>query len=127
MPTSASASHTAPLADDWDTLPPESAYFLSVNRSKRSLTLNLKSPEGLTIIKELIKRADILVENYVPGKLAEMGLGYEACRALNDRLIYASVTGWSLHCPRHPSSLKPGAHQGTDKRGRMPKRPVTTS
>ncbi|KAG6837605.1 hypothetical protein H0H93_006126 [Arthromyces matolae] len=60
-------------------LPPESAYFLAVNRNKRSMTVNFKTPEGLEIVHKLIKRSDVLVENFVSGKLDTMGLGYEDC------------------------------------------------
>jgi succinate---hydroxymethylglutarate CoA-transferase len=74
-------------------LPPESAYFLACNRNKRSITVNFKSEEGLEIIRKLVKTSDVLVENFISGKLAEMGLGYEDCSALNERLIYASITG----------------------------------
>ncbi|GAA95051.1 hypothetical protein E5Q_01706 [Mixia osmundae IAM 14324] len=84
---------------DWSNLPPESAYFLSVNRGKRSLGLNLKTQEGQAIVKELIKKADVLVENYVPGKLAEMGLGYEDCHSINPGIIYASITGYGQTGP----------------------------
>lgn len=78
-------------------LPPEAAYFLSANRNKRSLGLNFKHPDGLAVLYKLIKDADILVENFVAGKLAKMGLGYEDCQKINPRLIYASVTGTYLH------------------------------
>ena len=74
-------------------IPPESAYFLTANRNKRSITVNLKKPEGLEIVHKLVKQADVLVENYIPGKLATMGLGWEDCHKLNPRLIYASITG----------------------------------
>jgi succinate---hydroxymethylglutarate CoA-transferase len=74
-------------------LPPESAYFLAVNRNKRSITVNFKKPKGLEILHKLVAKADILVENFVPGKLDSMGLGYADCSAINDRLIYASITG----------------------------------
>ncbi|KAG6832016.1 hypothetical protein H0H92_006052 [Tricholoma furcatifolium] len=80
-------------------LPPEAAYFLSVNRNKRSMTVNFKQPEGLEIIQRLIKQSDVLVENFVSGKLATMGLGYEDCKKLNPRLIYASVTGYGQTGP----------------------------
>jgi hypothetical protein len=73
--------------------PPESAYFLAVNRNKRSMTVNFKTPEGLAIVHKLVERADILVENFVSGKLASMGLGWEDCKRINERLIYASITG----------------------------------
>lgn len=74
-------------------LPPESAYFLAANRNKRSITVNFKKPEGLEIVKQLIERADVLVENFVPGKLAEMGLGWKDCKKINPRLVYASISG----------------------------------
>lgn len=73
--------------------PPESAYFLAVNRNKRSMTVNFKTPEGLAIVHKLVERADILVENFVSGKLASVGLGWEDCKRINERLIYASITG----------------------------------
>lgn len=73
--------------------PPESAYFLAVNRNKRSMTVNFKTPEGLAIVHKLVERADILVENFVSGRLASMGLGWEDCQRINERLIYASITG----------------------------------
>jgi succinate---hydroxymethylglutarate CoA-transferase len=80
-------------------LPAESAYFLAVNRNKRSITVNLKKPEGLKIMHKLIAQADVLVENFVSDKLAEIGLGWEDCNTINPRLIYASITGmWpNLH------------------------------
>lgn len=88
---------SAPLADDAPSasnhLPPESAYFLAINRNKRSITVNFKTPEGLDIIRELVKRSDVLVENFVSGKLASLGLGWEECKQLNERLIYTSITG----------------------------------
>ena len=80
-------------------LPPESAYFLSVNRGKRSITVNFKEPDGLKIIRELIKDADVLVENFIAGKLAKMGLGWEDCKKINPRLIYTSITGESIKKP----------------------------
>lgn len=57
------------------------------------MTVNFKKPEGLEIIHRLIERSDILVENFVSGKLTSMGLGWEDCRKINPRLIYASITG----------------------------------
>lgn len=74
-------------------LPPESAYFLSANRNKRSITVDFKSPAGLEILHRLIKQSDILVENFISGKLATVGLGWDDCRKINPRLIYASITG----------------------------------
>ncbi|KAI0801983.1 CAIB/BAIF family enzyme [Irpex lacteus] len=80
-------------------LPAESAYFLAVNRNKRSLTVNFKKPEGLAVLHKLIAQSDILVENFISGKLAEIGLGWEDCRKINPRLIYASVTGYGQTGP----------------------------
>ncbi|KAJ7505518.1 CAIB/BAIF family enzyme [Mycena galericulata] len=80
-------------------LPPESAYFLAVNRNKRSITVNFKTAEGLEILHKLVERADVLVENYVSGKLASMGLGWDDCHKLNPRLIYTSITGYGQTGP----------------------------
>ena len=74
-------------------LPPESAYFLSMNRNKRSITVDFKSPAGLEILRRLIKQSDVFVENFISGKLATIGLGWDDCRKINPRLIYASITG----------------------------------
>lgn len=90
-PPSAPLSENAPAESAH--LPPESAYFLAVNRNKRSITVNLKKPEGVKIIRELVERSDVLVENFVSGKLASLGLGWEDCKKYNERLIYASITG----------------------------------
>lgn len=90
----------APLAKDAPAaaahLPPESAYFLSSNRNKRSITVNFKRPEGLEILHRMVKQSDVLVENFITGKLASMGLGWDDCKKLNPRLIYASITGLCL-------------------------------
>jgi len=92
---------TAPLLPDAPEphLPAESAYFLGTNRNKRSITVNFKKPEGLEIIQKLIKQSDILVENFISGKLATLGLGWEDCKKINPRLIYASVTGYGQTGP----------------------------
>ncbi|MDZ4764368.1 MAG: CaiB/BaiF CoA-transferase family protein [Chloroflexota bacterium] len=71
-----------------------SAYFLSANRNKRSLTLNLKSPDGQAIARELAAQSQIVVENFKPGGMAAFGLGYDDVRALNPALVYGSVTGY---------------------------------
>ncbi|KAF9071244.1 CAIB/BAIF family enzyme [Rhodocollybia butyracea] len=94
LPSTASS-----LPERAHSLPPESAYFLSTNRNKRSVTVNFKDPAGLEIIYKLIEQADVLVENYIPGKLAQMGLGWEHCHEINPRLIYASVTGYGQSGP----------------------------
>ncbi|KAF8837928.1 CAIB/BAIF family enzyme [Paxillus ammoniavirescens] len=80
-------------------LPPESAYFLAVNRNKRSITVDFKRPEGLEILRKLVKSSDVLVENFVSGKLVSMGLGWEDCQKINPRLVYASITGYGQTGP----------------------------
>lgn len=72
----------------------ESAYFLSINRNKESVTLNFKHPEGRRLLDALIARADVLVENFRPGTLDDMGLGYEALHATHPRLVYTSISGF---------------------------------
>lgn len=83
----------------------ESSYFLSVNRNKLSITLNLKDPRGKEVFRELAKRSDVLVENFRPGTMEELGLGYESLKELNPRLIYCSITGFG---PKGPDSQRPG-------------------
>jgi len=79
--------------------PGESAYNLSANRNKRSITVNLKSPEGREIVRRLAGMSDALVENFRTGTLDEMGLGYEDLRAVNPRLVYCSISGYGRTGP----------------------------
>ena len=72
----------------------ESAYYLSVNRNKRSVGVDFKQPKGLEIVRRLAAESDVLIENFLPGKLEEAGLGYEVLSKLNPRLIYCSITGF---------------------------------
>ena len=65
----------------------EAVYFFCVNRNKRSITINLKDPRGLGILRELVNRSDILLENFKPGTLTKLGLDYEVLRQENPRLI----------------------------------------
>ena len=76
-----------------------STYFLSINRNKRSLGLDIKSPEGRDILWKLIDRADVLVENFRPGVLAKLGFGYEDVSRRNGRLVYCSVSGFGQTGP----------------------------
>ena len=78
----------------------EAAYYLAVNRGKRSITVSLDKPEGQRIVRELAARADIVIENYKVGTLARYGLDAASLRALNPRLIYCSVTGFGQTGPR---------------------------
>ena len=69
-------------------------FFISFNRNKRSLALDVKSPRGLAVAKKLIARCDVLIENFRPGGMEAIGLGYEAVKPLNPRLIYCSLKGF---------------------------------
>lgn len=77
----------------------ESVGFLCANRNKRMLALNLKSDEGRQIVLELAERADVFCENFRPGVLDRLGLGYQAVRAVNRSIVYASATGWGATGP----------------------------
>lgn len=77
----------------------ESAYFLSVNRNKRSVTVNLKSPQGRKIVLDLAARADVFLENFSPGVAERLGLGYDAVRAVNPSIVYCSISGFGLDGP----------------------------
>ncbi|XP_037745939.1 succinate--hydroxymethylglutarate CoA-transferase isoform X7 [Chelonia mydas] len=77
----------------------ESVYFLSVNRNKKSIAVNMKNPKGAKIIRELAAVSDVFVENYVPGKLAEMGLGYEDINKIASHIVYCSITGYGQTGP----------------------------
>ncbi|MCB5174615.1 CaiB/BaiF CoA transferase family protein [Microvirga lenta] len=72
----------------------ESTYFLSCNRSKQSVAIDLKAPEGQAIVRRLAEKADVLVENYRRGALDRFGLGYEQLAPVNPRLIYCSISGY---------------------------------
>ena len=89
--------------DDTRTWPPfsggESTYFMSVNRNKKSLTLNLKAPEGQRILRRLIRRSDVLLENFRPGTMARLGLGYETLKRSNPRLVYCAISGFGESGP----------------------------
>lgn len=82
-----------------------SSFFTVSNRNKRSITLNHSKPEGQAILKELVKTADVLIENYKVGDLARFGLDYESLKAINPRLIYCSVTGFGQ---TGPMASRPG-------------------
>jgi formyl-CoA transferase len=77
----------------------DSLGFLNLNRNKRSIAVNLKSEGGRALMRKLVAEADILVENYRPGVMKRLGFGYEACRAINPRLVYASISGFGQTGP----------------------------
>lgn len=89
--------------DETRSFPPtrdgESHYYLAVNRGKKSIVVDLKTPEGLALVKDLAARCDVLVENYRPGVMERLGLGWEELHAINPRLIYCSISGYGQTGP----------------------------
>ncbi len=72
----------------------ESAYFMSLNRGKRSMTLNLKEEKAKEIFKEMVKKADVVLENYRPGTMEKFGLGYDVLKEINPKIIYTACSGF---------------------------------
>src|SRR6266567_3493160 len=83
----------------------EATYFLSVNRNKKSLTLNMKAPDGQAILRRLVAKADVVLENFRPGTMERLGFGYDALRKLNPRLIYCAISGFG---ESGPEASRPG-------------------
>jgi crotonobetainyl-CoA:carnitine CoA-transferase CaiB-like acyl-CoA transferase len=83
-----------PFVDGWST------YFLSVNRNKKSVAVDLKSDDGRALVADLIRTADVLIENFRPGTMERLGFGPDHARALNERLIYCSISGYGASGPR---------------------------
>ena len=77
----------------------DSWYFLLFNANKKSVTVNLKSERGLELVKKMAKRADVIVENFAPGAIERLGLGYDVMRAVNPGIIYAQVKGFGTGGP----------------------------
>ena len=85
----------APFVGGWST------YFLSVNRNKKSVAVDMKSADGKAFLSDLIRSSDVLVENFRPGTLARLGFGPDQALAMNERLIYCSISGYGATGPRH--------------------------
>jgi len=89
--------------DDTRSWPPhisgEATYFMSVNRNKKSLTLNLKSPDAKKIFTGLVKKSDVVLENFRPGTMEKLGLGYATLAKLNPKLVYCGVSGFGESGP----------------------------
>jgi crotonobetainyl-CoA:carnitine CoA-transferase CaiB-like acyl-CoA transferase len=89
--------------DDTRKWPPfvggEASYFMSVNRSKQSLTLNLKAPAGVAILKRLAAKSDVLLENFRTGTMEKLGVGYASLRRVNPRLVYCAISGFGESGP----------------------------
>jgi crotonobetainyl-CoA:carnitine CoA-transferase CaiB-like acyl-CoA transferase len=103
-----------------------SAFYLLANRNLRSVTLNLKSPRGVEIARRLVEAADVVVENYRPGVMDRLGLGYEEVRKINPRIIYAAGSGYGSdgpysHLPGQDLLIQAisglGANTGTESQG----------
>ncbi len=77
----------------------ESHYFISINRGKKSIVVDLKSEAGIALVKDMVGKCDVLVENYRPGVMDRLGLGYEALSAINPGLIYCSISGFGMDGP----------------------------
>ncbi|MHB2016548.1 MAG: CaiB/BaiF CoA transferase family protein [Candidatus Xenobia bacterium] len=83
----------------------QSTYYMSINRGKRSLALNMKAPAARPVLDALVRRADVLLENFRPGTAARLGLGWDAVHARNPRTVYVSVSGYGQ---TGPESSRPG-------------------
>jgi formyl-CoA transferase len=77
----------------------ESCYYMNLNRNKRGMTLNLKSDDGKEVFRRLVKKADVVLENFRPGVMDRLGLGYDTLRELNPKLVYACVSGFGQYGP----------------------------
>lgn len=87
------ARHFGPYQDD------ESTYFMMLNRYKKSVTVDMKNPEGRKIVEALVPKCDVIVENFRPGVMQRLGLGEDAVRAMNPSMIYASISGFGQESP----------------------------
>jgi len=81
------------------TMKDQSLYFMALNRNKKSLTLDLKAPEGKEIFYGLARKADVVMNNFTPGTMEKLGLGYEDLKKINPRIVWASVTGYGQTGP----------------------------
>ncbi len=77
----------------------QSAYFISINRNKKSVVIDLKKPEGKRVLRDLIRVSDVVLENFKPGTMKDLGFSYEDCRGINERIIYASISGFGHDAP----------------------------
>jgi crotonobetainyl-CoA:carnitine CoA-transferase CaiB-like acyl-CoA transferase len=88
LPSGDPARQSGPFDED------ESVYFMASNRNKRSLAVDLRSPEGIDVLRKLVCQADVFVQNFRPGTAAGMGLSYEELKEINPRLVYVSISGF---------------------------------
>ena len=90
-----------PITGDFFRTAMDGAVFVNVNRNKRGIALNLKTSEGRRIASKMLESADVLVENFVPGVMDRLGLGYKAISGMNPRIIYCSISGFGQQGPYH--------------------------
>jgi CoA:oxalate CoA-transferase len=92
-----------PQGDDYRSVGPmkndESAMFTVMNRNKKSIVIDLKKPEGVALVRQLVEHADIVVENFRPGVADKLGIGYDAVREINPRVVYLSISGFGQNGP----------------------------
>lgn len=77
----------------------QSGYFISINRNKKSVVIDLKKPEGKSVLRDIIRVSDVVLENFKPGTMKGLGFSYEECRGINERIIYASISGFGHDVP----------------------------
>lgn len=89
--------------DDTRAFPPfkngQSLYYANINRNKKGITLNLKAPEGKNMFLEMVKKADVVVENYRPGVMDRLGIGYDVLKDINPRVVYGAISGFGSYGP----------------------------
>src|SRR5262249_39162765 len=96
------------MAGDAPGGPRDGPDFQNLHRNKRSITLNLKSPEGLAVLKRMVKKADVLVENFRPDVKTRLGIDYKTLSKINPKLVYASISGFGQ---TGPYATRPGFDQ----------------
>lgn len=91
--------------DDTRSFPPfkngQSLYYANINRNKKGVTLNLKAPEGKELFLKMVKQADVVVENYRPGVMEKLGVGYDVLKQVNPRIVYGAISGFGSYGPLH--------------------------
>src|ERR1700678_3641372 len=112
----------APDEDPW--------YFYIFNANKKSMTVNLQSPKGLALVKDLLRKADVCIENFAPGTIERLGLGYDDVKAINPGIIYCQVKGFGTGSPYEKNlafdmiaQATGGTISVTGERGRQPVKP----
>ncbi|MGE0685007.1 MAG: CaiB/BaiF CoA transferase family protein, partial [Candidatus Binatia bacterium] len=105
-------------------------WFVLLNANKKSITIDLKTPEGVELLKEMVKKADIFVENFAPGTIERLGLGYEDLLKVNPRIVYAQIKGFGPGSPYERNlaldtigQASGGSMSVTGERGGRPLRP----